>query len=100
QTGTVTNHDLGVSGGTEKGNYNFSLGYYLDQGVIPTQQYERYSLRGAIDQGIGEYIRLGFTTNNNYNVTEGSQIGLYGILNSSPLANPYNPDGSWKRTVR
>src|SRR5690606_16198139 len=45
-------------------------------------------------------VRLGFTTNSNYNVTEGSQVGLYGALSMSPIASPYNEDGSWKRTIR
>jgi len=100
KSGTITSHELGVTGGTEKGNYNFNAGYFNDQGVIPTQQYERFSMRAAIDQEVGNYIRLGFTTNNNYNITKGSQVGIYGILSMTPIANPYNPDGSWKRTIK
>jgi len=100
RTAIVTSHDVGVSGGTEKGSYNFGAGYYKDEGVVPTQQYNRFSLRGSIDQQVGERFRFGFTTNNNYNVTEGSQLGMYGLLNASPIANPYNDDGTWKRTVR
>ncbi|SFU90547.1 SusC/RagA family TonB-linked outer membrane protein [Pontibacter akesuensis] len=100
KTGMTTSHDVGVSGGTEQGRYNFSVGYFEDEGVIPTQQYTRYSMRGSIDQGIGKRFRMGFTTYNNYNLTEGNNVGLYNILSLSPLANPYNEDGSLKRTVR
>jgi TonB-dependent starch-binding outer membrane protein SusC len=100
RTGFVTSHDLGLSGGTQQGSYNFGLGYYQNQGVIPTQQYKRYSLRGSIDQQVGKYFRFGFTTNNNYNMSEGNQVGLYGVLSMSPIANPYNADGSLKRTVK
>ena len=100
QTGTVTSHDVGLSGGTEKGNYNFNVGYYQDQGVVPTQEYERFSLRAAIDQEVGDYFKFGFTSNNNYSLTEGSQVGLYGVLSMSPIADPYNADGTWKRTIR
>ncbi|TGE23470.1 SusC/RagA family TonB-linked outer membrane protein [Hymenobacter metallicola] len=100
KTGIQSNHNLGVSGGTEDGRYNFNAGYYKEEGVIPTQQYTRYSMRGTLDQGVGKYIRLGFTTNNSYSLSEGSNVGIYGILNSSPIANPYNPDGSLKRTIR
>ncbi|WP_245964583.1 SusC/RagA family TonB-linked outer membrane protein [Rufibacter immobilis] len=99
KTGITTSHDLGVSGGTEQGRYNFSVGYYEDEGVIPTQQYTRYSMRGSIDQGVGKLFRFGFSTYNNYNVTEGSNIGLYGILSASPIVNPYNSDGTLKRVV-
>lgn len=99
RTAKVTNHDLGISGGTDQGTYNFGVGYYQDQAVIPTQQYSRISMRAAIDQEIGKYIKLGLTSNNNYNITEGSQVGMYGILSLTPIINPYMEDGSWKRTV-
>jgi len=100
RTGIQSNHNLGVSGGTENGRYNFNAGYYQEEGVIPSQQYTRYSVRGTLDQGVGKYIRLGFTTNNTYSLSEGSNVGVYGVLNSSPIANPYNADGTLKRTIR
>ncbi|UOR06555.1 TonB-dependent receptor [Hymenobacter aerilatus] len=100
RTGIQSNHNVGLSGGTENGRYNFNAGYYQEEGVIPTQQYTRYTIRGTLDQGVGKYIRLGFTTNNSYNLSEGSNVGIYGTLNSSPIANPYNPDGTLKRTIR
>lgn len=99
RNGYVTSHDIGVTGGTKGGNYGFGLGYYKDQGVIPTQQYTRYSLRGSFEQSIGRYLKFGLTTNTNYNVTSGTQVGLYGVLSMSPLATPYNEDGSLKRTI-
>ena len=100
RTGIVTNHDLSVSGGNEKGNYRFGVGYYKDEAVIPLQDYSRYSIRGSLDQEIGNYFRFGFTTNTNYSVTNGSNIGLYNVLSMSPIANPYNADGTWKRTIK
>ena len=60
QTGIVTDHNISLSGGSETGSYNFGLGYYNNQGVIPTQQYKRYSLRGSLDQQVGKYFRVGF----------------------------------------
>lgn len=100
RTGIITSHDIGITNGTEKGSYSFGGGYFNDQAVIPTQQFTRYSFRASVDQQVGEHFRVGFTTNNNYNTTQGTQVGTYGILSMSPLANPRNPDGSWKRTIR
>lgn len=100
RTGMVNSHDVSVAGGTNNGSYSFGAAYYKDQGVIPTQNYTRYSLRGSFDQGVGKYFRFGLTTNSNYNVTKGSNIDLYSVLNNTPLANPYNEDGSLKRTVK
>lgn len=100
RTGMVTSHDVSVGGGSNNGSYSFGAAYYKDQGVVPTQNYTRYSLRGSFDQGVGKYFRFGLTTNSNYNITKGSNIGLYNVLANSPIANPYNEDGSLKRTVK
>lgn len=99
RTGVINSHDLGLTGGTESGNFNVGLGYYQDQGVIPTQRYTRYSFRTSIDQQIARHFRVGFTTNSNYNQSEGNQVGVGSALSRSPLADPFNPDGSLKRTV-
>ena len=60
--GYVNSHDVSVSGGTNGGGYSFGAAYYKDQGVIPTQNYTRYSLRGSFDQGVGKYFRFGWLT--------------------------------------
>lgn len=98
-TATVTSHDIGVTGGGDKSNYSFGLGYYKDEAVLPGQNYERFSLRTAIDQEIGEYIKIGLTSNNSYSINNGNNLGIYGALNASPIANPYNADGTLKRVI-
>jgi TonB-linked SusC/RagA family outer membrane protein len=35
RTGIQNNQNVGLSGGTESGRYNFNAGYYKEQGVIP-----------------------------------------------------------------
>ena len=97
QTGITTSHDVTVSGGAKTNSYSFGMGYFNDKGVVPTQQYDRITLRGSLDQEIGKYIKIGFISNNNYNTTEGGQIGLYNVLSSSPLISPRNNDGTIKR---
>ena len=94
--GMVTNHHINVSGGTEKGTYNFGAGYYKQTSLLPNQDYTRFNLNGSIDQQIGKYIRAGFTTNTNYGMTNGQNLSLVNALLLSPLINPYNSDGSWK----
>lgn len=100
QPGSISTHNVGVSGGTQKGSYNFGVEYFKDQAVIPTQQYNRIALRATVDQQIGQYFSFGFSSYNNYSTNEGNQVGLYGVLSMSPIANPYNTDGSWKRTIK
>lgn len=100
KTGIVTSHDIGVTGGTNGGSYSFGGGYYRDEAVIPSQSYDRYSIRASFDQKVGKYFRFGLSTNTNYNITKGGQIGIYGVLSASPIANPYNEDGTLKRTIQ
>jgi len=100
RTGQVSSHDVGVSGGTDKGNYKFGVGYYDDQAVVPGQRYTRYSMRASLDQEIGKYLRIGFSSTNNYSISLGNNLGIYGVVSLSPIANPYNADGSWKRTIK
>ena len=98
RTGMVTSHDLGITGGTQTGNYNFGVGYYRDEAVVPLQDYTRYSIRSSLDQGIGKYLRFGISTNTNYSVTNGNNLGAVGMaLDHSPIANIYNEDGSLKQ---
>ena len=59
-----------------------------------------FSIRGNLDQEIGKYFRFGFITNNNYSISLGNNLGLYGNLSSSPISDPYNEDGTFKRTVK
>jgi len=98
-TAITQSHDLNVSGGNDKGSYKFGANYYKNQAVIPGSNYNRYAIRGSLDQEIGKYIKVGFTTNTNFNVTNGASLGMYGVLSMSPITNPYNADGTLKKVV-
>ncbi|MFL5739656.1 MAG: SusC/RagA family TonB-linked outer membrane protein [Flavisolibacter sp.] len=100
QNSVVTDHSVSLVGGTQQGSYSFGLGYYQNQAVIPSQQYTRYSMKASVDQQIGNFFRVGFTSNSNYNLSEGNQIGIYANLSNTAIANPYNADGSLKKTVK
>ncbi len=96
QTGISHNHDLSVSGGTNGGSFSFGAGYYKDESVVPTEGYDRISVRGNFDQKIGKYFRFGLSTNNSYRKTQGVN-NMYAVLGSSPLSSPYDADGNLKR---
>lgn len=95
-----TSQNIGITGGSEKGNYSVGMGYFRDESVIPLQNFNRYSLRSSLDQRIGKLFSFGITTNNNYTITNGNNLGMYTNLSSSPISNPYNKDGTLKRTVK
>lgn len=96
QTGISHNHDLSVAGGTNGGSYSFGAGYYKDESVVPTEGYDRISVRGNFDQKIGKWFRFGLSTNNSYRKTQGVN-NMYAVLGSSPLSSPYDENGNLKR---
>ena len=98
KTGIGHNHDVNVAGGTNGGSYSFGAGYYHDESVVPTEGYDRVSVRGNFDQKVGEWFRFGLTTNTNYHITKGVN-NMGAVLSNSPLANPYKEDGTLKRNV-
>lgn len=95
KNGYVTQHDLNVSGGTEKGQYSLGGGFYQETTVLSGQDFARYSLRATIDQEIGKYVKIGLSTQNNYSVTNGESASfMYQLVTMSPIAPAYNEDGS------
>ena len=99
ENGVSHSHDITVSGGTQSGTYSFGGSYNHDEGVIPTQMFDRFTLRANIEQKIGNFVRVGLSSTNTYNTKEGTQLGVYNALNMSPITDPYNADGSLKRVV-
>ena len=96
KTGVGHSHDVSVAGGTNGGSYSFGAGYYHDESVVPTEQYNRVSVRGNFDQMVGKWFRFGLNTNNNYNKNEGVN-NIYNVLSSTPISSPYDKEGNLKR---
>lgn len=96
RVGMMTNHNLGITGGTEGGNYAVGLSYFKQEAVVPLQYYERYNLRAALDQKINNYLTIGFSTNNIFGVSNAMGMSAAATVGYSPLANPYNEDGTLK----
>ena len=96
QTGIGYNHDVSVAGGTNGGSYSFGAGYYHDESVVPTEGYDRITVRGNFDQKVGEWFRFGLTTNNSFRKTQGVN-NMYAVLGSTPISSPYDENGNLKR---
>jgi len=55
------NHQLGFSGGNNRTQYSFSIGYRDDQGLVKTTYSTRYSSRFTIDDQIKSWLKVGGT---------------------------------------
>ena len=95
KTGHVTDHNINISTGNEKGQYGMGLGYYDESTVLPGQKYKRFSIRLSIDQELGKFVKVGLSSQNNYSITSGEGASMmYAMLALSPIAPAYNADGS------
>jgi TonB-linked SusC/RagA family outer membrane protein len=94
--GYMTNHQLGLQGGTESTQYGLGLGYFNETGIIPNQDFQRYTIRGTLDQKIGKYVKIGLNTINTltYQNNPGGGGIPSGLVRLTPLASVYNADGS------
>ena len=96
QQGFTTSHQLGVSGGTENTQFGMGAGYFNETGIIPNQKFERYTLRATLDHKISNRIKIGLNTLNtlSYSNTPGGGGVPGGLMRLTPLASPYNADGT------
>lgn len=102
--GFMTQHNLSLSGGTDKTSYYISGSYFDQQGVIRNNGIKRYSGRANFDQKLGKYIKAGV----NFNVSQvnsdnvalgGGQNENAGVIRAAMNANPslpiYDKDGKF-----
>ncbi len=104
----IQNHQLGVSGGSEKSRYALSFGYYDQQGIVLNSDFKRYTLRANLDNDLSSRLRVGlsiqgaYTTGNNAR-TEVDGNGGGGItsaaLSYSPTFPVYNADGAYYKNL-
>ena len=57
----TTNHELSVSGGSEHNLYNVSFGYLDQDGIVKTNNYQRYTLHLTDEWHVAKPLRIGFT---------------------------------------
>ncbi len=96
QNAPITNHNLNVTGGSDKSKYSMGANYFKQGGIIPNQDYTRYTLRSTMDHQLSNRIKVGINTINtvSYQNTPGGSGVASGLMRLTPLASPYNPDGT------
>jgi len=62
--GSVLEHQLSASGGTEGTKYSLGGSYYKENGIIPGQDFSRFSLRTTIDHQVNKRLKVGINTMN------------------------------------
>ncbi|TBO42412.1 SusC/RagA family TonB-linked outer membrane protein [Pedobacter kyonggii] len=96
RSAAVTNHQLSISGGSEKSTYNFSLGYLDQDGIVKNNNYKRYTARLANDFQIFEPLKIGYNVAGTYSKSKDAPTTIFrGMYAASPVVPVFNPDGSY-----
>ncbi|MEM1257934.1 MAG: TonB-dependent receptor [Bacteroidota bacterium] len=72
-TGSISNHQLSFSGGSEKINYYVSGNYFNQEGVVINSDFERFSFLSNIDVQATDKLKLGFNAFANVGNRDGIQ---------------------------
>lgn len=99
--GLIQSYNLAVSNGSQKGSSYFSLGYYKNDGVIKTSDFDRFSARINTDYKIiGDYVSIGenFTLNRTSEVAAPGGF-LENVLQFNPSLPIYTTDGEFAGPV-
>jgi TonB-linked SusC/RagA family outer membrane protein len=94
-------HQLNIQGGSEKSVYSLSLGYLNQNGLTPTSNFKRYSIKMTMDNDVKDWLKIGGSINviasRQRLVTDGN-----GSLNvpravseEVPIVPVKYPDGTW-----
>jgi TonB-linked SusC/RagA family outer membrane protein len=92
----ITNHQVSMSGGSEKSTYNFSLGYLDQQGIVEKNDFKRYTVRLQNDFQVIRSLRVGYTVT----AAATNSIDIPGtifhqIYSAAPVVPVYYKDGSY-----
>lgn len=92
-----TDHNLSLSGSTEKTNYYFSTGYNDQEGIAKANSQTRYNVRGNVDQKVKSWLNVGVnmalsrTQNDGLNTGANSLSGLmFNAMRQLPNTAIYN----------
>lgn len=92
KSGYVNSQSVSVSGGTEFTKVFGSVNYFKEEGIIPTSNYTRKTLRLNVDQKISDKFSVNFDLNILNDDTE--RAANVNVITTSPLGRAYDEDGN------
>ncbi|MCC5937088.1 MAG: TonB-dependent receptor [Lunatimonas sp.] len=95
KTGYQTNHQFSVNGGNQNTQFNISLGYFDEEGIVDNMDYQRVTARINLDHKISKIFKVGTSfTASSVIQNWGSGSALGEAVANNPLGVPFNEDGS------
>jgi TonB-linked SusC/RagA family outer membrane protein len=95
RTGSTQNQNLSIAGGSEKFSSSFSMGYFHQNGIIPGQNYTRYSISTSSSFKPVSFFNAGGNINYS-NAIQNTGSDMYGAASGQlPIATPYDSQGNF-----
>lgn len=96
RTAKIHNHQVSVSGGSEKVTYSASAGYLNQQGIVEGHDYERITARLQTDFNISEHVKVGYSgIFYNYDSKDIPGGIFYQSYVAPPVLPVFRPDGNY-----
>lgn len=92
----VTSQQVSVTGGGEKSTYNFSLGYYHQDGLVKNNDFNKYSVHLSNDYQLTKFLKVGINTTGIVSNSNDAPGGMfYDLFNAAPIVPAFYSDGSY-----
>jgi TonB-dependent starch-binding outer membrane protein SusC len=94
---TIQNHNLSFSAGNEKTKLYVGGNYQDMDGIVPTTNIKKGTIRLNLDQYLTKWLKAGVNTSFQYGVSNDPDVAfqIRQVITASPLGNIYNPDGTF-----
>ena len=101
ETGTTSNIDLSISGGSEKSTYLVALGYYDEKGIINKANADRFNLRVNSNHKITNWLKVGHNmglstrTSTGFNTTSAQNGLIFSAIRFHPGLPVQDSNGNY-----
>jgi TonB-dependent starch-binding outer membrane protein SusC len=105
QTGPITNANLQLSGGSERGRFSTSFGYHKKEGILRNTDFELFSFRLKSEYDLTNKLRIGQNVYFNHSTARGANTSssysgaIINAIYMNPAAPVYDEFGRFHGTV-
>jgi len=96
QPGRITEHNVSISGGTEKVQYYLTGGYLNQDGVVKGYEFQRASIRSNLDATLTNFLKVGSSLYFADHNSDGGRVNLLYATAISPYGRVYNEAGNYE----
>lgn len=92
----VENYSLGISGGSEKLTYNFSLGYYKNKSQFDVGYWDKINARLNTEYTFNKYVKFGFDIAPRVESWDDTSNQFSSAMAMDPTTPVFRPQSEWE----